>query len=96
MLLVGLVRLDECKRKHPGARGPLDAWQVLVERATWVGPQDIKNWQPTASFLTNNRVIFNIKGNSYRLVVKVRYQDELVLIEWVGTHAEYDKKNFHE
>ena len=49
---------------------------------------------PSASFLAENRVIFNIKGNTYRLVVKVRYQNEIVLIEWVGTHAEYDKQDF--
>jgi mRNA interferase HigB len=95
MQLVGLVKLDDFKRKHADSRGALDAWQVLVERAHWTGPQDIKNWQPSASFLANHRVIFNIKGNTYRLVIKVRYQNKLVVIEWVGTHAEYDKKSFN-
>ena len=47
-----------------------------------------------ASFLAENRVIFNIKGNTYRLVVKARYQHGIVLIEWIGTHAEYDKQDF--
>jgi mRNA-degrading endonuclease HigB of HigAB toxin-antitoxin module len=49
---------------------------------------------PRQVFLGGNRVIFNIKGNSYRLVVKVRFQNGIVMIEWGGTHAEYDKKNF--
>lgn len=94
MHLVGLVKLDDFKRAHADARGPLDAWRVEVEHAKWAGPQDIKNRYPSASFLAENRVIFNVKGNTYRLVVKARYQNGLVLIEWVGTHAEYDKKSF--
>ena len=94
MQLVGLIKLDAFKQLHADSRGSLDAWQTLVENAKWASPQDIKNRYPNASFLADNRVIFNIKGNSYRLVVKIRYQNEIVLIEWVGTHAEYDKKNF--
>ncbi|MDD2863960.1 MAG: type II toxin-antitoxin system HigB family toxin [Methylococcales bacterium] len=57
-------------------------------------PQDIKNRYSSADFLAENRVIFDIKGNHYRLVVKVRYQGGIVVIEWVGTHAEYDKQDF--
>lgn len=94
MRLLGQIRLDAFKRKHADARRVLDAWQVDVERAQWSGPQDVKNRYPSASFLTDNRVIFNIKGNSYRLVVKAKYQNGIVLVEWVGTHAEYDKQGF--
>lgn len=94
MQLVGLLKLDAFRRTHADSRGPLDAWQVEVKAAQWSGPQDIKDRYPTASFLADNRVIFNIKGNSYRLVVKARYQNGIVLIEWVGTHAEYDKQDF--
>jgi mRNA interferase HigB len=94
MQLVGLIKLDAFKQLHADSRGPLDAWQTEVEKAKWVGPQDIKNRYPNASFLADNRVIFNIKGNTYRLVVKTRYQNGIVLIEWVGTHADYDKKKF--
>ncbi len=63
----------------------------------WVSFQSaatIRDRYASASFLGGNRVIFNIKGNSYRLVVKVRFQNGIVMIEWGGTHAEYDKKNF--
>lgn len=94
MQLIGLPLLEDFKRSHATARGPLDAWVSFVKLAKWATPQDIKNWDARASFLAENRVIFNIKGNSYRLVVKVRYQNGIVQIEWVGTHAEYDKKKF--
>ncbi|MCB1769095.1 MAG: type II toxin-antitoxin system HigB family toxin [Candidatus Competibacteraceae bacterium] len=94
MQLLGLPKLDDFKRKHADSRGPLDVWRVLVEQAHWSGPQDVKNGYPNASFLAGNRVIFNIKGNTIRLVVKVKYQNGIVLIEWIGTHAEYDKKKF--
>ncbi|QSA97060.1 type II toxin-antitoxin system HigB family toxin [Methylococcus sp. EFPC2] len=94
MQLLGLIKLDAFKRTHADSRGPLDVWQAEVEKAHWNGPQDVKNRYPSASFLADNRVIFNIKGNTYRVVIKVRYQNGIVLIEWVGTHAEYDKKNF--
>lgn len=94
MRLLGQILLDAFKRTHADARRPLDAWQVDVERAEWSGPQDVKNRYPSASFLADNRVIFNIKGNSYRLAVKAKYQNGIVLIEWVGTHAEYDKHVF--
>ena len=96
MLLLGLPTLEDFKRKHAVARGPLDAWRTEVEMARWDGPQDIKRRYATASFLSDNRIIFNIKGNAYRLVVKVRYQNGIVLIEWAGTHAEYSKLDFSE
>lgn len=94
MQLLGLIKLDYFKQKHADARGPLDAWRIDVERTQWTGPQDVKSRYPSASFLADNKVIFNIKGNTYRLVIKAKYQNGLVLIEWVGTHAEYDKLKF--
>ena len=94
MQLLGLIKLDDFKRTHSDARGSLDAWRIEAERAHWAGPHDVKSRYPSASFLADNKVIFNIKGNSYRLVVKAKYQNGMVLIEWVGTHAEYDKLKF--
>lgn len=94
MQLVNIQVLEDLKANHADARGALDAWRTEVEKATWATTQDIKDRYATASFLNGNRVIFNIKGNSYRLVVKVRFQNGIVMIEWGGTHAEYDKKNF--
>lgn len=94
MQLLGLPKLDVFKRKHADSRGPLDVWRVEVEQSQWRGPQDVKNRYPNASFLADNRVIFNIKGNTIRLVVKAKYQNGIVLIEWIGTHGDYDKKKF--
>jgi mRNA interferase HigB len=94
MLILGLPMLEEYKNIHADTRGPLDAWRKEAEGAKWKTTQDIKQRFPSADFLSGNRVIFNIKGNKYRLVVQVRYQNNLVVVEWVGTHAEYDKKRF--
>lgn len=94
MLILGLPVLEEFKKGHANSRGQLDAWQMEVKQESWKTSQDIKQRYPSADFLADNRVIFNIKGNSYRLVVKVRYQNGMVVIEWVGTHAEYSKKKF--
>lgn len=94
MQLINLAVLEELKSSHGDARGALDAWRAEVQAATWLSPQDIKERYASASFLSGNRVIFNIKGNSYRLVVKVRFQNGIVMIEWGGTHADYDKKRF--
>ena len=88
MQLLGLIKLDNFKRKHADARGPLDAWRLEAERAQWAGPQDIKIRYPSASFLADNKVIFNVKGNTYRLVIKAKHQNGLVLIELIGADAE--------
>lgn len=94
MQLVNIPILEELKAAHADARRALDAWRADVEQAAWSSPQDIRDRHASASFLAGNRVIFNVKGNSYRLVVKVRFQNGVVMIEWGGTHAEYEKKNF--
>ena len=94
MRIVGLPILEAFQARHANVRGALDAWRSEVERAEWKSPQDIKQRYRSADFLAGNRVIFNVKGNAYRLVVMVRYQSGLVVIEWVGTHADYDKKKF--
>lgn len=94
MQLTNLKVLEDLKQAHADARGALDAWRSDVERAQWKSSHDVKDRFSTSSFLADNRIIFNIKGNSYRLVVKVRFSNGIVLIEWGGTHAEYDKKTF--
>jgi mRNA interferase HigB len=68
------------------------AWHSEAERAKWKGPADIRARYRTADFLANDRVVFNIKGNKYRLIVQVKYGPlYLVFIRFVGTHAEYDE-----
>lgn len=75
------------------AKGPLEAWHEEVCLAKWKKPQDIKGRYANASFCRNNRVIFNIGGNKYRLVVEVQYDAGIVWIKFVGTHEQYDKIN---
>ena len=94
MRILGTDKIERFSRKHSNAKAALDAWQYEVENTIWQKPQDIKDRYRSADFLSDNRVIFNIKGNHYRLVVKVRYVNGIVLIEWIGTHADYSKKQF--
>jgi mRNA interferase HigB len=94
MKVLGRQILNNFSRKHADAKKALNVWVNEVEAASWQTSQDIKNRYSSASFVESNRVIFNIRGNNYRLVVKVRYEEGIVLIEGVGTHAEYDKKRF--
>ena len=75
---------------HADARQPIFAWFAEAERERWRGPDDIKVRFPSASFLAGNRVVFNIKGNKYRLVVAIKYEFFVVYVRFVGTHAEYD------
>ncbi|MDC9598906.1 type II toxin-antitoxin system HigB family toxin [Xenorhabdus anantnagensis] len=91
MKIMGKKEIVSFCEKHNQAKGALNAWVTEVESASWGCSQDIKNRFSTASFLPDNRVVFNIKGNDYRLVVQVRYVNGIVKVERIGTHAEYDK-----
>ncbi|SHJ68657.1 mRNA interferase HigB [Desulfatibacillum alkenivorans DSM 16219] len=75
---------------HEDAQGPLEAWFARTRQSQWDSPQDIKAEYGSASILKNGRVVFNIKGNKYRLVVKISYETKQVFIRFVGTHQEYD------
>lgn len=72
-------------------RQPLQVWYDYAKHAVWKNPLDIKAVFRNASFVGNDRVVFNLKGNSYRLVVSVQYEHGIVFIRFVGTHQEYDK-----
>ncbi len=76
---------------HADCEQQLKAWYNEAEQASWKSPNDIKKDYPSASILQDNRVFFNIKGNTYRLIVKINYLYGIVWIRFVGTHAEYDK-----
>ena len=94
MRIVGRRILDKFKQHHADARSHVDAWVAEVEDAEWDTPNDIKGRFASASFLPKNRVVFNLKGNKYRLDVKVTYKTKVVLIKRIGTHAEYNKWTF--
>lgn len=84
--------LVEFWSQHADAEVPLRLWFSIVEKASWTGPTDVKAVFGSADFLADNRVVFDIKGNSYRLIAQVKYGPLfLVYIRFVGTHAEYDK-----
>lgn len=89
--MVGRKQLLEFAARHADVRAQAEAWFWEVEEERWKGPQDLKQRYPNASFLSENRVVFNMKGNKYRLLVKVGYEQQIVLILAVGTHAEYSK-----
>jgi len=76
---------------HADARQPLFAWFGEVESATWTSPDDIVKRYATASVLSKERIVFNIKGNKYRVVVAIKYEFLAVYIRFIGTHAEYDE-----
>lgn len=76
--------------KHADALGPLEAWYRLAKQAKWTGPTAVKASDPRASIIANDRVVFDIKGGSYRLVVAMHYRTQIAFIRFIGTHAEYD------
>ena len=94
MKVLGKDKIVEFCKKHANVKSALEAWVSEAKSATWKTPQDIKERYRSADFIEGNRVIFNIKGNHYRLVIKVRYQSGIAIVEWVGTHAQYDKQRF--
>ena len=94
MQVLGKDKLISFYKKHANAKSAIEAWIAEAQSAKWKTPQDIKERYRSAESLDGNRVIFNIKGNHYRLVVRVRYQNGVAVVEWVGTHAEYDKQRF--
>ena len=75
---------------HRDAEAPLRAWYKEAEKADWATPADIKEQFRSASFLANNRVVFNISGNKYRLIVWVKYPARVMLVRFIGSHREYD------
>jgi mRNA interferase HigB len=92
MQVIARNRLRLFWEQHPQAEGPLSTWYALVSKVIWTGPADVKSqFGATVDFVADNRLIFDIGGNKYRLVVHVAYRHKRVLIKFVGTHAEYDK-----
>jgi mRNA interferase HigB len=79
------------ERGHADAEQPLKAWFAEVSRATWQRMEDIKIRYPRASVIDGERVVFDIGGNKYRLVVKIWFPGQAVFVKFLGTHAEYDK-----
>ena len=77
--------------QHPQAKSALEVWHSDARKSTWSSPADIKELYASASFLQDNRVVFNIKGNDFRLIVHIDYPRKIVRVKFIGSHAEYDK-----
>jgi mRNA interferase HigB len=80
-------------KRHPKAKGPLEAWHQEVARADWATPSDVNAQFRSASMLQGNRVAFNIAGNHYRLIVKINYPYRVIYIRFIGSHTDYDTIN---
>ncbi len=93
MQIVALRNLESYWQQpnRSDAAGALKAWFAEAKLAKWTCPQDVKNQYANASIIANNRVVFNIKGNDYRLIVAIAYRMQYVYVKFIGTHAEYDK-----
>ena len=93
MRIIALKTIRIFWEQHPAAKPALQAWYRDAKKATWRTPTDIKNVYRNASFVGSDRIVFNLKGNEYRLVVIVQYHRGIVYVRFVGTHSEYDKIN---
>jgi mRNA interferase HigB len=99
MIVIGVDLVENyfaSRAGHKGikaARSQFQAWLDVVERAKWSTPEGVKASYPKASILKSSRVVFNIKGNDYRLIVRIQYQAGVIAVRFFGTHAEYDQIN---
>lgn len=91
MNVVARRTLVEFWTRHPRAKGPLSAWYEIARGAQWRTPQDVRNDFNTVDFVGDNRAIFDVGGNNYRLVVRISYPFKQVLVKFVGTHRDYDR-----
>ncbi len=91
-----LIRREDWRayvRQYAAARKTLNVWAATVERSAWRHPQDVKDTFRSASIIGrgSDRVVFNIKGNDFRLIIRIDYARQIVDVRWFGTHAEYDR-----
>lgn len=93
MRIIAKKILRDFWEAHPDSEQQLKAWYQETSKAAWKTPNTIKKEYPAASFLADNRVVFNIKGNHYRLIVKINFDYQVIWIRSIGTHAAYDKIN---
>ena len=91
MRIIARKTLREFWEQHPDAEEALKAWYHDAKQAAWITPNDIRQVYATASIIANNRVVFNIRGNRYRLVVAINYGYQIVYIRFIGTHQDYDQ-----
>ena len=93
--MIAVAALRDFWQQHPDAEQPLKAWFEEASKASWTQPSDIKAQYRSASILKNRRVVFNIKGNEYRLIVAIAYRLQIVYVKFIGTHQQYDTIDAH-
>lgn len=93
MLVVYLERLNDFAKKHADARKSLATWQDVTKKANWKNKQDVLADFPNAKMIKNNRARFEINHNTYRLIIFINYDGQMVVIRFIGTHNEYDRIN---
>lgn len=91
MIISNKVILNEYVQRHSGAVKPLNRWLKEVSDAKWQSHQDLKKTFPSADYVKDGRYVFNIGGNKYRLVAVVLFIEGIMILRFIGTHAEYDK-----
>ena len=91
MRIIAISTLRDFWQRNRDAEQPLKAWYQEARSADWAAPHDVKAMYRNASVLAGNRIVFNIAGNKYRLIVKFNYPYRIAYIRFVGTHAEYDR-----
>jgi mRNA interferase HigB len=91
MRVISKIKLVDFWQAYPDAEQSLKSWYYEAEHAHWQKPEEVKQRYGSADILSGNRVVFNIKGNNYRLVVKIHYNTGVVYIRFIGTHAAYDR-----
>src|SRR5687768_11978154 len=84
------------QRDQPALKGALDTWFAEARRAAWASTADVKRLYRSASVVSADRIVFNIKGNDYRLVAAVDFEKGIVWVKWIGTHQEYDRIDVRE
>ncbi len=93
MRVISRKALREFWIKHPDSEQRLKSWYREMVKSSWKYINDLKAEYPSASILKNNKIVFNIKGNNYRLIIKINFEFQISWILFIGTHAEYDKIN---
>ncbi len=96
VLLVGKKKLLQFMERYPDARNAIAAWIAEVESCSWASMSDLKRRYPHASVISATRVVFNIRGNNYRLDAKINMSSQAVLVIRIGTHSDYDRWNLRE
>lgn len=91
MRIITEKRIRDFYESHPNARPACTEWIKEVRRVDWESPAELRQLHPSASILANNRAVFRIGGNKYRIIVVIHYNMGRVYVRFIGTHAEYDK-----